>query len=66
MRSCCRGRTGDAPRRIQRPLMLGTVRDRGVIPHGVRSDIPLEGFLEEIYSLAFSLSMRTHLRQSVQ
>jgi hypothetical protein len=46
--------TGDAPRRIQRALMLGTVRARGVIPQAVRSDIPPEGLLVEIPASEFA------------
>jgi hypothetical protein len=40
--------------RIQQALMLGTVRARGVIPPGVRSDIPPEGLLVEIEAREFA------------
>jgi hypothetical protein len=44
----------NAPRRIQRALMLGTARARGVILPGVRSDIPPEGLLVEIPASEFA------------
>jgi len=46
--------TRDAPRRIQRALMLGTVRARGVIVPGVRSDLPPEGSPVEIPASEFA------------
>ena len=53
------------PKQIHRALMLGAVKARGVIPPGMRSDIPPEGELVEIPAHEFASLGIDFLRSSL-